>query len=68
MYLSQDNEDNDNNVPPPTLKLIVAVVLWNIDQMRIQNPVTHFRMELFAKIFNGFHLLTLFAKNAILDV
>ena len=27
-----------------------------------------YKMELFAKIVNGFQLLTIFAKNAILDV
>ena len=34
----------------------------------IQNPVKHFRMELFTEIVNGLILLAIFAKNLILHV
>ena len=38
------------------------------DTRRIQNPVEHLEMQLFAKIVNGFQPLTLFTKNSALDV
>ena len=37
-------------------------------QRRFQNPVEHLKVDLFAKIVNGFQLLTIFAKGFILDV
>ena len=38
------------------------------NQKLIHNPVKHLRWSFFAKIFNNFQLLIIFAKSFILDV
>ena len=49
-------------------KLLLQKVCHKKSEIKIIKPCQTFKTEIFVKILNGFHLLTVFAKRTILNI